>query len=554
MIRRLNLTADSGLVPIADRLRYMRMFRLVLVAATIGCWWALPADRVLPAPALAAVAAGYLAGAELGSQGWRLHRSVAVPLYGLSLLLDGAYLAVVAYSPADPLTPLRYLVLADVITVTLLASFRTGLKLAVWHTLLLWLDFQLRGTGTLHSTVETSLLAPRLAAFTAVLWLVTYCTATYAAVNERLLRRHNYDLGALTQLAWRLEQLSGTAEVARALVDAAADDFGLRRVALVLLGSQPQPVGPEPRSAAAAGMAAWPTVLAGPGVAGAVRPDGIRPDGIRPDRDALVRASLAGRTTLLVTRPDPTRDPWLAQAFPGARNLALLPMYADEQAVAVLCLEYGLRRGSRIEQRLVTTLERFTAYGALALANSRLVEQLSRQATLDGLTGAANRRTLETRLAEEIGRAARDGTDLSLLMLDVDHFKLVNDRHGHAVGDDVLRHMVALTATLCRPQDLLARYGGEEFAVLLPRTDAASAWQIAERVRTGLIASDPPVPVTVSIGIGCVPADGTTGVALLAAADAALYRAKRSGRNRTVRSAEPAPGLDVPAGVPETAR
>jgi diguanylate cyclase (GGDEF)-like protein len=527
VIRRLSLVSETGLVPIADRLRYMRLFRVVLVAATIGYWWAVPAARALPAPALAAVTTGYLALAELAGQGWRLRRSVAVSLFGLTLLVDGVYLAVVAYSPADPLTPLRYLVLADVIAVTLLASFRTGLKLAVWHTLLVWLDVQLRGSGVLGTVTDITRLTPRLVAFTAILWLVAYCTATYAAVNERVLRRHNYDLAALTRLAWRLEQVTRADQVATVLLTAAADDFLLRRVALVQL----TPGG-------------RPAVWAGPGMPSAESPPAAEPEEarVRPDQDALVLAALRDRTTLLVSRPDPARDPWLATAFPDSRNLALLPMYADEQAIAVLCFEYGQRRGSRVEQRVIGALERFAGYGALALANAVLLEQLSRHATLDGLTGAANRRTLETRLAADTAQAAEAGTELSLLLFDVDHFKQVNDRHGHAVGDDVLRHLVTTTAQLCRPQDLLARYGGEEFVLLLPATGPAAAWEVAERLRTGLIASEPPVPVTVSIGIGTAPAGGTTGASLLEAADGALYQAKRAGRNRTVASRPPAAG------------
>jgi diguanylate cyclase (GGDEF)-like protein len=533
-VTRLKIVNETGLVPIADRLRYMWLFRLVLVAATACYWLALPASRVLPATALAAVTLGYLALAALGSRVWALRRALAVSLFGLTLLVDCVYLAVVAYSPADPLTAPRYLVLADVIAVSLLVSFRTGLKLAVWNTLLLWLDYQLRDNGMLGSTVDASVVVPRLVSFTAILWLVAYCTATYAAVNERALRRHNYDLAALARLAWRLEQVGPADEVASVLVEAIADDFALARVALIQLGPD--------------GLA---TALAGHGLAASPL--------VRADSDALVVAALRDRSTLLVTRPDPDRDPWLAARFPGACNLALLPMFADDHPIAVLVVEYGRRRGSRVEQRVLSTLERFASYGALALANALLLEQVSRQATVDGLTGAANRRMLEDRLAREIARAGHEGGELSLLMLDVDHFKRVNDQYGHATGDDVLRHLAAVAGRLCRPQDLLARYGGEEFALLLPRAGAATAWAIAERVRTQLAAAPgSPVPVTVSIGIGTVPAAGNTAEELFHAADTALYQAKRTGRNRTVGYVGHPAGdaaVDAPAGdTPEHVR
>jgi two-component system, cell cycle response regulator len=548
-VTRLRIVNETGLVPIADRLRYMWLFRLVLVAATVGYWWALPAYRVLPATALAAVTVGYLALAALGSRVWGLRRALAVSLFGLTLLVDCVYLAVVAYSPTDPLTALRYLVLADVIAVSLLVSFRTGLKLAVWNTLLLWLDFQLRDNGVLGSTVDTSLLVPQLVSFTAILWLVAYCTATYAAVNERALRRHNYDLAALTRLAWRLEEVGQADEVASVLVDAIADDFAMPRVALIQLD-------PDGLATALAGHGLPASAGTAVDVAGS---DGAAVQASGAGSDALVVAALRDRSTLLVTRPDPDRDPWLAGTFPGARNLALLPMFADERPIAVLVVEYGQRRGSGVEQRVVSTIERFASYGAFALANARLLEQVSRQATVDGLTGAANRRMLETRLAQEIARTVQEGGELSLLMLDVDHFKQVNDQYGHGTGDNVLRHLGAVATRLCRPQDLVARYGGEEFALLLPRTGAAAAWTIAERVRTQLAAAPgSPVPVTVSIGIGTLPAAGNTAEELFHAADTALYQAKRTGRNRTVGYVGNPAGndaVDAPAGEsPERVR
>ena len=206
--------------------------------------------------------------------------------------------------------------------------------------------------------------------------------------------------------------------------------------------------------------------------------------------------------------------------------------------IGVLCLEYGARRNSRIERRVVGMLERFGSYAALALANAVLLETISRQAATDGLTGAANRRTFDERLAHAITCAAHDGDRLSLLLLDVDHFKRVNDTHGHGVGDDVLRHLVRVASAGCRPGDVVARYGGEEFALILPGADAAEATGIAERVRTDLIASDSPVPVTISIGIATLLADATDADGLVAAADAALYRAKAGGRNRSVRAGD----------------
>jgi two-component system cell cycle response regulator len=519
VIRRLTLADETGLVPIADRLRYLGWTRLALVAGALPYWWAVPAGRVLPVPALAALVAAYLVLSALSGTSWRVRRDLAQTLFGFSLLADGGFIAVVAYSPVEPLTQLRYLALLHVIAVMLLASFRTGLKITVWHSLLLWLDVELRAAGAFGPATGVAPLLSRLVVFTAMLWLVALCTAAFAAVNERELRRRWYDLEALARLTLRLEHAGAAEAVAARLAEAVVEDFGVPRAVLVA-------VGPHRSAAVLAGAGG----LTGRGAAGPVLA------GAAPAADALVRAALRERATLLVTHPDPVADPWLTAAFPGARNLALVPMHAEGQDLAVLCVEYGLRRGSRIEQRVISTMEQFAAHAAVALRNAELMEQLSRQASTDGLTGAANRRTLDQRLALEVQRSAAAGAPLCLLLLDVDHFKRVNDEHGHAVGDDLLRHLVEVAAAQARPQDLVARYGGEEFAVLLPRTDLPTGWELAERLRIRVVTSGSPVPVTISIGLAAVPADASTAGELMAAADAALYQAKRTGRNRTVRA------------------
>ncbi len=175
----------------------------------------------------------------------------------------------------------------------------------------------------------------------------------------------------------------------------------------------------------------------------------------------------------------------------------------------------------------------------LAEANGRL-EQL---AARDGLTGVANRRVFEEHLQREWLRAQREGTELSLLMLDVDFFKAYNDALGHQQGDDCLRKVAAVAADhAARPGDLAARYGGEEFAVVLPATGAAGAQAVAEEIRTSLAALAVPHPassvsprVTISIGIATRrPGRGEEAGSLVSAADAALYRAKHEGRDRSV--------------------
>ncbi|AZC26223.1 GGDEF domain-containing protein [Pseudomonas sessilinigenes] len=167
-------------------------------------------------------------------------------------------------------------------------------------------------------------------------------------------------------------------------------------------------------------------------------------------------------------------------------------------------------------------------------------QELARLASIDALTGLANRRTLDLALKNEWARAQRSLQPLSLLMIDVDHFKNFNDRFGHPMGDQAL-HLVAQTIAACigRPTDLAARYGGEEFAVVLPGTDTVGASLLAEKIRTSIqdlpAISEQAASLTVSIGINTWSGNpGASQQEWLNNADKALYQAKSSGRNRVV--------------------
>jgi two-component system cell cycle response regulator len=183
------------------------------------------------------------------------------------------------------------------------------------------------------------------------------------------------------------------------------------------------------------------------------------------------------------------------------------------------------------------SLERSLRY-ALKLGDT--LEQLHRLATRDGLTGLLNRREFDRLLAEEAERARRFGRPLSLVLFDLDHFKHVNDTHGHPAGDAVLREAAARLAAGQRVVDRLARFGGEEFALLLVETgtpaalDAAQRLVAAVRAATFTLPDGTMLPVTVSAGVAALPAHAADAPALIRAADAALYTAKRAGRDRAV--------------------
>ncbi|MEQ9639649.1 MAG: diguanylate cyclase [Alphaproteobacteria bacterium] len=162
----------------------------------------------------------------------------------------------------------------------------------------------------------------------------------------------------------------------------------------------------------------------------------------------------------------------------------------------------------------------------------RTQERLRRLATRDPLTGLLNRGALLETLSNGFEHACELGLALSVLFVDIDHFKAVNDSHGHAAGDEVLRAVAKALDTTVRPQDLVGRYGGEEFVVGLLETDRVAAAMVAERIRVAVARLQASVPVTISIGMASLGPDTGTLEELLAVADAALYRAKANGRNR----------------------
>ena len=193
--------------------------------------------------------------------------------------------------------------------------------------------------------------------------------------------------------------------------------------------------------------------------------------------------------------------------------------------------ECRLRRGDQI--RIGETVLKFLSGSDIESQYHAVVASM---ALTDGLTNVANRKHLDALLLEEIARARRHDRELSLLMIDVDHFKHINDAHGHVGGDSVLRRIGSILQQRLRPGDKAGRYGGEEFCLILPETGRADAAQFAESLRAKLagenfVADGESVSVTVSIGVavlesGMDPAD------LYRAADQWLYRAKERGRNR----------------------
>lgn len=219
---------------------------------------------------------------------------------------------------------------------------------------------------------------------------------------------------------------------------------------------------------------------------------------------------------------------------PGIRSALAVPLIVEDRVVGVLSIQS--RRDHAYDDHLLSVLTTIAQQAAVALENARHYAM----ATVDSLTGLFLRDYFFRRLEEEYSRAARYGGAFAVLMLDLDAFKTINDRHGHLAGDRYLRALGQTIRTRLRAADLACRYGGDEFCLLLPETDLEGARPIAERLRAaiGALTADiggGTVRSTVSIGLAAYP-DHDTGdlKALLLRADQALYQAKRSGRDRVV--------------------
>lgn len=200
-----------------------------------------------------------------------------------------------------------------------------------------------------------------------------------------------------------------------------------------------------------------------------------------------------------------------------------------------------LHAGASAYINLPLDTDGLAAQAAALLRTKDRLDQLRDQAVIDQLTRIYNRRYLDEQLGARLGEAQRYTTPFSIGLLDIDHFKVVNDSHGHQVGDIVLAETAALVRRQMRKEDLVARYGGEEFAVMLPHTDRLGAAILAERVREAVAehayecGDGLSVSITVSLGVASFPLDEVKDAAeLLRLADTRLYQAKSGGRNQTV--------------------
>jgi diguanylate cyclase (GGDEF)-like protein len=247
------------------------------------------------------------------------------------------------------------------------------------------------------------------------------------------------------------------------------------------------------------------------------------------------RGEFDAATQVVLTK----RAPW-----PHVPSLLVLPLFTADRTLGTLVL--GSRSRNAFHPQVRPTLEVLASHLAVSLAHARMLSELEAKATTDGLTGLLNKRAMTELAQQKLAAAERFQRPLSVLIVDADHFKRVNDTYGHDVGDLVLKGLGAILRQQKRATDVVARFGGEEFVALCEQTDEQGAVLLAERIREELARTTfatvhGAVRVTCSIGVATYPQGGRTWAELFKTADLNLYAAKRNGRNRTVADADAAP-------------
>ena len=432
-------------------------------------------------------------------------------LIGAMLLMDGIFLAWITYASGGAQSPLRILLYVHLIAVTLLASYRTGLKIALWHSLLLFVSFYSQlagfidkiGAGWAGTDVTTEFHKTSVYNVTAF-WAVALGTAVCSALNERELRRRGMDLEALAQMATELDNATDTQSASQLLVDATSESFSFKKAAVILdLDDRieiPAHKGcdeiPEPGS----------------------------------QIDWAIDLAWREREPQVIEWFNPEANPHLSVLFPDIKRLVVIPLVSEGNRGALVA-EVSTKRRYRLDSRALEMLEQFALHASLALSNVRLLQQVQKMAETDALTGVWNRMMFDQLLRKEVHRTQRAGGSFGLIMLDLDHFKNLNDTYGHQAGDDVLRALGRELVTHARDFDTVSRYGGEEFALILPGAGMHESVAVAERLRQVISQVSAPVQVTASFGVSVYPNSGVDENEVIRAADEALYASKKAGRN-----------------------
>ncbi|HET9756277.1 MAG TPA: EAL domain-containing protein [Candidatus Limnocylindrales bacterium] len=501
--------------PLSDRMNALLGLRVVMAGFVLVWAWVRPDVSAVPLDAVAALSFAYVAASlALEASRRRSGRRGLSVITGL-LLADGVYLIGAMYLTGGMGSPIRFLVYLHLVAVSLLASYRTGLKLAFWDSLLLLVVLYAQA-AQLMPAVD---VAPGQAiefeqmpiANLISFWLFALATSVFSAMNERELRQRRADLQALVDVGARLDDVTDPVRQSNLVLAGLVDRFAFPRG--VVLGS----VDDRMVILASSGVEAPPTATAIP--------------------DAIVARALSGRETIAVRSMDPALDPFLTSVMPDAVNLLVAPMVADGRAVGAIVVEHPSRVLRRVDRRVTTVLEPMCAMAALNLRNAVLLRHVQDLAERDALTGAANRRTFQMHLENVLdGRELRDRESITaVLFIDLDDFKVVNDTLGHAAGDGLLQAVTERLTESVRDGDLVARLGGDEFAILT--TDApdlkrslAMAERLTRELRAPYMIGEKTVTVSASIGIASARDTTESAADVVRNADVAMYMAKANGK------------------------
>ena len=502
---------------LSDRMGYLLLLRIAM--ASVAVTWSAIRPEALGTPfaVLAAVSVSYVVVAALAELLRRRATRYGFAVLSTLLILDGLYLAYAMYVTGATQSPIRFLIYLHLVAVSLLASYRTGLKIALWHSLLLFVVLYGQAAG-LFPPVDVipgrGIDFDRMPVLNVTsFWLFALATSIFSAMNERELRQRRADLQALVDVGARLDEVADPALQARVVLDGMAARFGFER-GLVIGAAEGSLV-----------------VLAS---RGATEWSGSEPP------DAIIRRAWERRELLPVKRISPEGNPLLTAALPNAHNLLVSPMIADGRPVGAIVVEHRSRTVFGVERRVASVLGQFSAVAALNLRNAVLLRHVQDLAEQDSLTGAANRRmfqrTLERTLeAQPTGETGAERIT-AVLFIDLDDFKIVNDSMGHAAGDELLVAVTDRIRGLVRQGDLVARLGGDEFAILtgdLPdlRRSRAMAERLVRDLRVPYVLSGKTVTVTASIGIASARDAGSDAQEVVRNADVAMYMAKANGKS-----------------------
>ena len=501
---------------LSDRMGYLLILRIAMAAVTL-IWSALRPEALgSPFFVLVGVTAGYVALATIAEVlRRRAGRHGFAVMSGL-LIVDGLYLGYAMYITGATQSPIRFLIYLHLVAVSLLASYRTGLKIALWHSLLLFVVLYAQAAMLLP---PVDVIPGRGIDFDRMpvlnvtsFWLFALATSVFSAMNERELRQRRADLQTLVDVGARLDDVSDPVLQARVVLDGLATRFGFER-GLVIGSAQGTLM-----VLASRGAAEW--------------------SGVAP-ADALIQKAWERRELLPVKSLNEANNPLLSTCLPGAHNLLVSPMFADGRPVGAIVVEHRNRTVFGVERRVASVLAQFSAVAALNLRNAVLLRHVQNLAERDSLTGAANRRMFQDTLERTL-EAVPESTDgeerlTAVLFIDLDDFKVINDTLGHAAGDALLIAVTDRITGLVREGDLVARLGGDEFAILtddLP--DLSRSRSMAERLvrdlRVPYLIGEHPVTVSASIGISSADDAGRDAQEIVRNADVAMYMAKANGK------------------------